>query len=78
MKSFSHTKKVGSLGRYGPRVGRKVRMEMLKIEEKTKASKKCYKCGKKKLKREAAGIWRCGACNVTFTGGAYLPVAERK
>ena len=75
---YSHTKKVGSIGRYGARVGRKVRMEMRKIEDKTKAAKKCYNCGKPKLKRESAGIWKCKACNVTFTGGAHLPVTERK
>ena len=75
---YSHTKKVGSIGRYGPRVGRKVRMEMRKIEDKTKESNKCHICGKDKLRRESAGIWKCRVCNVTFTGGAYLPVTERK
>lgn len=70
---YSHTKKVGSIGRHGPRVGRKTRMEMRKIEDKTKAAKKCPACGKPKLRREAAGIWKCRACEITFTGGAYLP-----
>ncbi|PKP54481.1 MAG: 50S ribosomal protein L37ae [Candidatus Altiarchaeales archaeon HGW-Altiarchaeales-3] len=75
---YSHTKKVGSIGRYGPRVGWKIRMAMRKIEDKTKAAKKCPECGKLKLKRESAGIWKCRACKVMFTGGAHLPVTERK
>lgn len=75
---YSHTKKVGSIGRHGVRVGRKARMEMRKIEDKRKAAVICHNCGKPKLKRNAAGIWSCKACGVIFAGGAYLPVPERK
>ncbi|ODS34896.1 50S ribosomal protein L37ae [Candidatus Altiarchaeales archaeon WOR_SM1_SCG] len=75
---YSHTKKVGSIGRYGPRVGRKVRMAMRKIEDKTREANKCKSCGKPKIRRESAGIWKCRACGVTFTGGAHLPVTERR
>jgi len=40
---YSHTKKVGVLGKYGPRVGRKTRYEALKVEKQRKESKKCPK-----------------------------------
>lgn len=69
---FSHTKKVGSLGRYGTRIGRKIRDEMLQIEILEKENI-CRECGKK-LKRSAAGIWECRFCNTKFAGGAYAPV----
>jgi hypothetical protein len=31
----------------------------------------CVFCGKDSVKRKAAGIWTCGGCNKTQTGGAY-------
>jgi len=57
------------VGRYGPRIGRKIRDEIKKIEDKTKKSK-CPNCGKK-IKRISPGIWRCRFCNSILTGGAY-------
>jgi large subunit ribosomal protein L37Ae len=74
---FSHTKKVGSLGRYGPRVGRKPKYEALKIEEESKKSRNCPTCTQGKLKRLGAGIWECRTCGFTFTGGAHMPVVKR-
>lgn len=75
---YSHTKKVGSLGRYGPRVGRKVRHEARKIEDLLKKPKKCPQCGKPKVRRKAAGIWECKSCGTVFAGGAYTPMAFKK
>ncbi|MFH0861529.1 MAG: 50S ribosomal protein L37ae [Candidatus Altiarchaeota archaeon] len=74
---YSHTKKVGSLGRYGPRIGRKMRYEALKVEIESKAARICPKCSKGGLKREGAGIWRCRTCSYTFTGGTHMPVVRR-
>jgi large subunit ribosomal protein L37Ae len=74
---FSHTKKVGSLGRYGPRVGRKLRYGALKIEVEAGKTKNCPSCSRGRLKRVGGGIWTCKTCMVTFTGGAHLPVIKR-
>ncbi|MBU4454429.1 MAG: hypothetical protein KJ929_05025, partial [Euryarchaeota archaeon] len=30
-------------------------------------------CGALKLKRIATGIWKCTKCEVSFTGGSYIP-----
>jgi len=75
---YSHTKKVGSLGRYGPRVGRKVRHEARKVEDQLKNPKSCPQCGKPKVKRQASGIWSCSSCKLVFAGGAYVHSASRK
>jgi len=69
------TKKVGSLGRYGPRIGGKVRREAKKIEDKSRESK-CPSCGRK-VRRISAGIWECRFCRLTFAGGAYLSIVEK-
>jgi large subunit ribosomal protein L37Ae len=74
---YSHTKKVGSLGRYGPRIGRKMRYEALKIETESKSSRNCPTCQRGQLKRSAAGIWKCKACGYNFTGGTHIPVVKR-
>ena len=75
---YSHTKKVGGLGRYGTRVGRKIRNEVRKIEEQMRKPKTCPTCSKPNVKRKASGIWVCRSCNNTFTGKAYLPSAPKK
>ena len=75
---FSHTKKVGSVGRYGTRIGWKTRKNVLRVEEEARKSRKCPSCGKNKIKRSATGIWGCPSCGNTFAGGAFLPVPKRK
>jgi large subunit ribosomal protein L37Ae len=75
---YSHTRKVGSLGRYGARVGRKIRHEARKIEDEANKPKTCRRCGKKRVKRNAAGIWTCRSCGLIFAGGAYTPVAVKR
>jgi len=74
---YSHTRKVGSLGRYGVRLGRKLRYGALKIENEAKTQKNCPSCIKGKIRRMGAGIWKCKSCGHTFTGGAHLPVVKR-
>ncbi len=73
---YSHSKKVGSLGRYGPRIGRKLRDEIKKIEDISKKNE-CPVCGRK-VKRKAAGIYECKSCNKSFTGGAYIATKKTK
>jgi len=76
---YSHTKKIGSMGRYGPRIGRKVRDEAKKVEEEARTTQVCPTCNKKKtLWRIASGIWKCKTCGVKFTGGAHLPISKKK
>ena len=74
---YSHTKKVGSIGRYGPRVGRKQRYQALTVENESKRLRICTTCGRGRLKRDGAGIWRCKTCGFTFTGGTHLPQVKR-
>lgn len=75
---FSHTKKVGSVGRYGPRVGWKSRKQILRIEEEGRKSRNCPSCGKGRVKRSSAGIWGCPSCGTTFAGGAFIATPKRK
>ncbi|MFC2154399.1 50S ribosomal protein L37ae [Candidatus Altiarchaeota archaeon] len=77
---YSHTKKVGSMGKYGPRIGRKIRSEIEKIERQSKRPFKCPQCGKKGVKRRSAGIWQCRSCQSSFSGGTFLfsPRGEKK
>jgi large subunit ribosomal protein L37Ae len=74
---YSHTKKVGSLGRYGARVGRKLRYEAVKVETESRKSRSCPTCVRGKVRRMASGIWKCRACSYTFTGGTHIPVVKR-
>ncbi len=73
---YSHTKKVGSLGRYGPRIGRKIRYEVRRIEDSEKGNA-CPNCGRY-IKKEGSGIWKCGFCRLKFAGGAYFTTTEKK
>lgn len=77
-KMYSHTKKVGSAGRYGTRIGWKIRKEVVRIEDEAKKTKKCPKCGKTQVKRSAAGIWKCNSCSLVFTGGAFIQTTRKK
>ncbi|MBW6451927.1 MAG: 50S ribosomal protein L37ae [DPANN group archaeon] len=73
---MSGTKKVGSAGRFGSRYGRKIRVLVNNIENKSRGIYECPHCLKKSLSRENAGIWVCKSCKVKFTGGAYSPVTS--
>lgn len=66
-------RKTRSAGRFGTRYGVKNRKLVADIEEKMHADYACSKCGALKLKRIATGIWKCTKCEVTFTGGSYVP-----
>jgi large subunit ribosomal protein L37Ae len=66
-------RKTRSAGRFGTRYGVKNRKLVADIEEKMHADYACSKCGALKMKRIATGIWKCTKCEVTFTGGSYVP-----
>ncbi|MEO2117710.1 MAG: 50S ribosomal protein L37Ae [Methanocaldococcus sp.] len=70
---FSHTKKVGPTGRFGPRYGLKIRVRVRDVEVKAKKKYKCPVCGFPKLKRVSTSIWVCGKCGAKIAGGAYTP-----
>lgn len=65
------TKKVGITGKYGVRYGSSLRRQVKKLEVQQHARYECSFCGKKNVKRGAAGIWTCGSCKKTVAGGAY-------
>ncbi len=64
-------KKFGSIKRFGPRYGRKVKEKLAKIEEEQHRLHKCPYCSHTKAKRLAEGIWFCKKCKTKFTGKAY-------
>ncbi|XP_054989453.1 60S ribosomal protein L37a-like [Sorex araneus] len=67
-----HTKKVGIVGKYGTRYGASLRKMVKKIEISHMPSTCMYSfCGKTKMKRRAVGIWHCGSCMKTVTGGTW-------
>lgn len=68
------TKKLGSVGRFGTRYGRKLKKKVLAIEKVQKSKHICPYCKKQGgIKRVASGIWHCKKCDSKFTGKAYKP-----
>ena len=67
------TKKVGPMGRLGPRVGRGLRRRILAVEKLQRGRHKCPYCTKIAVRRLAAGIWQCKKCDSKFAGKAYVP-----
>lgn len=62
----------GSVKRFGPRYGRKIRAKIAEVEKIQKKKQKCPYCNSQGVKREAAGIFYCGKCNSKFTSKAYF------
>ena len=65
------TAKVGITGKYGTRYGASLRKVAKKFEVLQHAKYACPFCGKDSVKRTAAGIWDCRACNKTIAGGCW-------
>lgn len=65
--------RTGSAGRFGARYGRIARRRVAEIEREMRADHACPECGKERVDRQGTGIWACGYCDYTFTGGAYKP-----
>ncbi len=55
------------------RYGKRIRERERDVNKLSRGKHACPKCGKKAVKRESAGIWKCRACGVKFAGGAYSP-----
>ena len=64
-------KKTKSAGRFGARYGKKVRVKLVKIEEKQRKKQKCPFCKKLGVKRLSKGIWHCKKCNKKFASNTY-------
>ena len=67
------TQKAGATAKFGPRYGVSVRKNSANAMRKKSQSYTCPVCQYNKVKRESVGIWICGKCNHTFTGGAWEP-----
>ena len=65
------TKKVGITGKYATRYGQKLRKQVKAIEILQRVRSICPFCGKKSIKRQAAGIWKCRGCLRAIAGGAW-------
>ena len=67
----NRTRKAGITGKYGTRYGQKLRKQVKAIEILQRTKSICPFCGKKSIKREAAGIWKCRGCRGAIAGGAW-------
>ena len=65
------TKKVGITGKYATRYGQKLRKQVKAIEILQRVRSICPFCGKKSIRRQAAGIWKCRGCRRAIAGGAW-------
>lgn len=72
----NRTKKVGPTRGLGARYGATVRKRYIKIMTEMKKRHKCPQCGLARVKRVSVGVWKCGKCGFTFTGGAYTPTTK--
>jgi len=70
---MGNTKKVKMAGRFGSRYGAKVRQRLVDVETEQRKKHKCPKCEQFKVKRIAAGLFKCRKCGAKFSGGAYTP-----
>ena len=64
-------KKTKSAGRFGAKYGKRVRVKLVKVEEKQRKKQKCPFCEKLGVKRLSKGIWQCSKCNKKFASDVY-------
>jgi large subunit ribosomal protein L37Ae len=70
------TKKVGPTRGLGVRYGATVRKRYTKVITEMKKAHRCPQCGFPRVKRISVGVWQCGKCGFTYTGGAYTPTTK--
>ena len=71
-KMAKRTKKVGIVRKYGTRYGARLRKTIKKMDVIQHGKYICSFCGKKSMRRIAAGIWGCKSCCKCVAGGAYI------
>lgn len=70
------TKKVGPVGRYGPRYGVRDRVRVREVETRQHRPHTCPSCGHPTVSRTSTSIWECRKCHAKFVGGAYFPKTD--
>jgi len=70
------TKKVGPARGLGARYGTTVRKRYIEVISSLKKAHTCPQCSSESVRRQSVGVWKCGKCGFTFTGGAYTPVTK--
>lgn len=68
------TRQSGTVARFGPRYGVRIRRRVQEIERDLRARHICPNCQARSVKRRASGVWACRRCGYVFAGGAYRPV----
>jgi len=63
----------GSAGRFGARYGRVARRRVAEIESDMRDDHACPECDEPRVERAGTGIWECGSCGYTYTGGTFRP-----
>ena len=68
------TRQAGTVARFGPRYGVRIRRRVQEIDEGLRARHVCPNCQAVAVRRTSTGVWRCRRCGHTFAGGAYRPI----
>ncbi len=70
-------KKIGSVARFGPRYGVRIRSRILEVEKERSKGIACPRCGIPSVEREAAAIWKCRHCGYKYAARAYVGTARK-
>ncbi|MBL7058958.1 50S ribosomal protein L37ae [Candidatus Pacearchaeota archaeon] len=65
------SKKSRAAGRFGARYGKKIKVKLVKVEDKQRKKQKCPFCEKIGIKRLSKGIWKCPRCDKKFASDIY-------
>jgi large subunit ribosomal protein L37Ae len=65
-------KKVGSVARFGPRYGVRIRSRILEIEKEAAKDIACPRCGLRSVSRVSTSIYACRHCGHKYAGRAYV------
>ncbi len=65
-------KKSGSVARFGPRYGVRIRARILEVEREAAKGMACPKCGAISVKRKSTAIYQCSHCNYKYAARAYV------
>jgi len=69
-------KKIGPTRGFEARYGATVRKRYIAAISGLKKAHDCPQCGSTSVRRQSVGVWKCGKCGATFTGGAYTPTTK--